>query len=462
MLTYVALLPGLFAYLAGTKKSPQHAFVAVYLPCLLLLPDYLRAITPGLPDPTFSQSASVGLLGASIMRGFPGYQFSAMDLVVFGYAFCVGYSEFLASGYSDAQNLIFMMLFSVVMPYVYAKSYIEPFGLRFDFAKRIVLILVAIAAINLYESRFGVNPWGAIFGKLFPGQSNWVVTFRFGLARAAGPYGHALIAGIVFAVGYRLQRWLEWSEAWPKQWPPKLAFMRAQPIKPPLFLTLAMLGGLIITFAKGSWTAAIVATLLIIVGRAKNRALGAGLVAGCIVFVLIPAVFAFLSWASVGRANAKSDNQETAAYRYELVVKYMDIAAEHADWGWGLTKWPQVPGMSSIDNYYLLVFLMHGRWAFTLLLIVLLGMPIRLVAYGVRAPPPVLRGGSLPFTLAAIYLIYVVNLGTVYMGLQSAPLLFMLTGWAESYMRMKGREPRATGTALPERAAGPFRFRRVL
>lgn len=464
MLSYIALLPGVLAFIVAVKISPQQAFLRVYLPCLLLLPDYLRAITPGLPDPTFSQSASVGLFIASVLRGFPGYTFSALDLVIFAYAFCVGYSEYLASGYSDAQNLIFAMLFSVAMPYVYAKSYIEPFGQRFDFARRIVLMLVLVAFISIYESRFGVNPWSALFGTFFPGQSNWVVTFRFGLARSAGPFGHALIAGIVFAVGYRLQRWLEWSEAWPKGWPPRLSFMAFLPMKPARFLTLVLLGGFFLTLAKGSWTAAIIASLIIVVGRARNRVLGVGVVAACIVFVLIPAVFVFLSWASVGRENAKSDNQETAAYRYELVVEYLDIAKQHAHWGWGLTKWPQVPGMSSIDNYYLLVFLMHGQWALGLLVFILIGMPIRLVAYGMRAPPPLLRGASLPFTLAAMYLIYIVNLGTVYMGLQSAPLLMMITGWAEAYMRTKGREAPIAGQQAHHRAeaAAVFSYRRVL
>lgn len=464
MLSYIALLPGVWAFMVASKTSPQQAFIQVYIPCLLLLPDYYRAITPGIPDPTFCQSASVGLFIATAMKKFPGYVFSPMDLVVMGFTFCVGYSEYLASGYSDAQNLIFTMLFSVLTPYIYAKSFIEPFGNRFPFAKRFVLALFVVACANVYETRLGSNPWELIFGKFFPGQSNWVVTFRFGFARSAGPFGHALLAGIVFACGFRIQRWLEWSEVWPTSWPKRFKFLSFLPFKPARFLTLAILFGLITSFAKGSWLASIIATLIIVVGRAKNRMLGVAMVLAVIFFVLVPATVAFINYASVGRANAKDDNQETAAYRYELIQGYMDIAAERIDWGWGLMKWPTVLGMPSIDNHYLLLFLNHGRWAFGLFLIILLGMPIRLIAYAMRSPPPRLRGGSLPFTLAAIFVIYMINVGTVYLGLQTAAVLFMMTGWGESYIRSKQRDADggsgALAVAVP--AVGRSGFRRVL
>ncbi|MGZ8217430.1 hypothetical protein [Methylomagnum sp.] len=94
---------------------------------------------------------------------------------------------------------------------------------------------------------------------------------------------------------------------------------------------------------------------------------------------------------------------------------------------------------------------------------ILLGTPIRLVAYAMRASPPPLRGGSLPFTLASIYLIYLVNLGTAYRGLQAVPLLFLLTGWAESYMQLKQTKPALKGEATSSAsAAARFGFRRVL
>ena len=157
MLSYVAYLPGIWVYYVAQNQSVTKAFIWAYIPILLLLPDYYYAITPGLPDPTFNQTASVALFAAFLMQGAPGYRFSYMDLVVGFYAFAVSFSTFLASGYADAQNLMFTQLTSVLFPYLFAKSLIEPFGLRYDFAKSIVLCHSIVCIFNLFENKFAYN-----------------------------------------------------------------------------------------------------------------------------------------------------------------------------------------------------------------------------------------------------------------------------------------------------------------
>jgi membrane protein implicated in regulation of membrane protease activity len=305
-----------------------------------------------------------------------------------------------------------------------------------------------------------MNPFQLVLGRFFPGQGEgWMVTFRFGMARTAGPFGHALLAGIMMMTGFRLQRWLQFCGAWPDRIP-ALPWL---PIKIPQLLTLILTGGFFITFAKGSWLAGFMAAFLVGVGRLKNRVLAVVAVFAFIVFVGIPAVMAFLSYASVGRENAKDDNQETAAYRYELIIEYIDIAKEKAMWGWGLTKWPQVPGMPSIDNHYLLLFLMHGEIAFACFLYILIGTMFRLLIYAVMIPPPPTSGGSLAFTLASINLGFMVAVATVYMGGQTIPMLFMLAAWANSYIQSGGRDRLAAGSIVyAAEPAPPFRFRRVL
>jgi len=180
-----------------------------------------------------------------------------------------------------------------------------------------------------------------------------------------------------------------------------------------------------------------------------------------VVTLSIPGFMWLKSWAGVGRENAKTVTQETAAYRWELIEKYWDIAVDHALLGWGRNTWPQVPGMPSIDNYYLLLAIMHGVPAVLLLWFVFVWMPVRLMLRGVRAPP-----GSeirvLTFTLASIYAVYLVSLATVYLGGQTIQLLFIITGWAEGMLIYRIREPSTGQTTDVAEDRRPFNFKRVL
>lgn len=465
MLSYIGLLPALLAFRYAMMHSPSLAFINVYLPVLLCLPNYYRVITPGVPDPTFAQGVSIAIFLVAMVRGgLTGYRFSHLDIVVAVYAYFVFSSELQASGYSDAQNLLFEMLFSVLVPYLMAKSYIEPGGMRFDFAKRVVICLALVSIIDVYETRMASNPWRLVLGRFFPGQGEgWSITFRFGFARTAGPFAHALLAGIMMMVGFRLQRWLQFSAAWPEKIP--VTWLTWIPIQFPQLLTLILTGGFFITFAKGSWLAGFLAAFLVALGRMSNRKLALLLLLGFVAFVLVPATAAFIDYASVGREHAKDANQETAAYRYELVIEYFGIAMEKAWGGWGLIKWPKVPGMPSIDNHFLLLVLMHGLIAWGCFLYFLLGTMVRLLIHSLRTPPPPLSGASLAFTLASLFLGYSVAIGTVYMGEQATPMLFMLLGWSESYMISGGVDHSPNGTGNAQKISVPqahFYFRRVL
>ena len=195
----------------------------------------------------------------------------------------------------------------------------------------------------------------------------------------------------------------------------------------------------------------------------RNRWIGVGILLVFLFGICMPAFVGFLQWAGVGRENAKTENQETAAYRLELITNYIDIAKEQMYFGWGSNTWPKVPGQESIDNYYLLLFLMHGLIALTLYLIILIGMAIRLIFHAMRQPNPLPLGSALAFTLAGVYVCYIISVATVYMGNQTIALLFLVTGWAEGYMRV-GQEQAVPGTGPAQPAQPPplFRFRRIL
>src|SRR6202041_1073264 len=107
--------------------------------------------------------------------------------LVFGYAYCVAYSEYITAGYNEAQNLMFDMVCLVLLPYALAKAFIEPKGLRVQFGKRLVFCLFVVSVLSVYEFKFASTPWRMALDPFFPGQgAGWVTTFRWGFARVAG------------------------------------------------------------------------------------------------------------------------------------------------------------------------------------------------------------------------------------------------------------------------------------
>lgn len=457
-MSILALFPGLAAAWAAIRTSPQAAFLAVYVPALILLPDYYYKDLPGLPDPSFVESAIVPVALVFALRCAGRWTFSLTDALVAGFAFAVGYSEYLNAGYKEAQNLMFDCVAGVFLPYVLAKGLIEPYRLRAQLAKQMVVLFFLVACLSVYEFRFALNPYRMALDGFFPAQGRgWVVSVRWGFGRIAGPYGHAILAGIMLMVGYRLARWAQWSRLWPE----RVKGLRWMPISPGALLSLGILGGLIMTLCRGPWMGAVVAALLAALGRAKNRWRALGIVVVLGVCVGVPLFVAFKSYVAVGRKGAASATQETAAYRFELLQNYLDIVDQKPFLGWGRNTWPKVPGQPSIDNHYLLLLLMHGYVAFLLLLSLLVHVGGRLFLHGMREPPSAPPGNSFALTLCGCIVGVYVAIATVFLGLNTQPLLFLLLGWGEGYLLFgKGYAPGRV--AIAPAAPPPFRFKRVL
>lgn len=453
----IAIIPGLFAWYFAVRRSPQSAFLNVYIPVLLLLPEYYRWVLPLLPDPTFSQAAILPIMGVLLLREWKQWRWSITDFLIIGFAFCVGLSEFVNAGYNDAQNLMFDMLTSVVFPYIAAKALIEPKGLRMAFARRFSILLFAVSVVSVFEFRLGMTPWQIVFNRFFPGQGEgWVTTFRYGFARVAGPYGHAILAGLILVIGYRIQRWVEWSRGWE----PRFANIPDVGISKARLITLGILAGTVMTLVRGPWLGGMMGALITAVGLSTKRKRALTILASAIVLIGIPAGTAFYRYASVGRAGALTESQETAAYRFELIDRYVDIALQKSALGWGRNGWPKVAGMQSIDNYYLLLALMHGLIADALLAIILISLIVRLVRFEMRRPPPALRGSSLGFTLAGVFVAFAFTITTVYVGLTVMPVFAVLAGWSEGYL-LNRRTDRGLQVLAPA-AVPAFEFRRVM
>ena len=442
------------------RKSYQDAFVDVYLTVLLCLPGWCRWTIAGLPDPTFAEAALLPVAGAFFLKRCKGYRFSFMDVFVSALVVVIGVSEFQNAGYSDAQNLIFDMLAGGLLPYILAKSIIFPSGLQDRFLRNFITSIFFVVLTCLWEARMGVNLYSKFLVPLFAGQGEgWVITFRYGLARVAGPFGHAILAGLVFMFAFRLQNWLEAT----KKWDGHLAGVQFTPSTKARILTWWTLLGLILTWVRGPQIGTAIAWIFSLMGQGKRPRTRARMMFAMIILIGTPIVIEAYNYAAVGRAAAKSDSQETAAYRKELIDKYIDIAVQHLWLGWGRNGWPKVPGMPSIDNYYLLLLLMHGLPAVILLVLILVATCIRLYRDGMNVAPVSPPGASLSFNLFGLFVGFAFSIFTVFMGDSVIPLFFMMVGFVDGFLQAGG-DRMLTGrrTAAQSLPRATLRFQRVV
>jgi hypothetical protein len=170
---------------------------------------------------------------------------------------------------------------------------------------------------------------------------------------------------------------------------------------------------------------------------------------------------AFQAYVSVGRAGAKTEDQETAAYRKELMDKYTAIAQQKILLGWGRNTWPKVPGMVSIDNYYLQLTLMHGLVALSLFVAILVTMMVRLCLRGIKAGGGRSDEALLAFTLLGIFAAIAFSVATVYLGTALVPLFAVVTGWSEGFLQTPVGEASGAAQVRPV-PVGAFRFARVV
>jgi len=235
-------------------------------------------------------------------------------------------------------------------------------------------------------------------------------------------------------IGFSLALWMERS----KLWEPRFKRWHFIKLSKARILTLAMVAGMVLTMVRGPQIGAVIAFAITIIGAGRDPAKRAWLVLAIALAIGIPAGISGYQYAAVGREHAKTTSQESAAYRKELIDKYEAIAMEHVWIGWGRNEWPKVSGMPSIDNYYLLLALMHGFTASVILLTILIGSIVRLMRNGFRAAPLKPRGSSLSFCLAGAFAGFMFAILTVYMGDSIIPIFFTMVGFSDGYLQAGG------------------------
>jgi len=450
MITLITGIPGLLALIVCVRRGPARALLNVYLPALLLLPDYYRWFYTG--HLTFSETAILPIAAFFAIQYRREWKWSFTDFIIAALISIMITSEYVNAGFYEARNLALDLVCTWMLPYTLAKGLIQPQHLEALFARRIAVLLTIVSIVAVYEFKMAYNPYAAALGWIFPGWNVWVTTFRYDLPRIAGPYGHAILAGMILVAGYRITRWLDWSGNWPGNVP----FL---PISKVRFCELWIVAGIVMTLCRGPWLGAGVAAVAVALGMARNRKRAIALVAIVLALASIPAYYAVKSYVSVSREDAATQSQETAAYRREILETYVAVVENRPTLGYG-RDFPRDGGMNSIDNYYLLLALTHGVYALLAFVTLFIWMSVRLALLAVRLPRED-TSASLAFTMLGVYLAFAVSIATVYLGLQAIPLLAMVTGWSEG-MILAPVLVAAGAQALVPIASGPVRFERVM
>lgn len=448
----IALIPGLFALIWCFRYSPYRAAFDVYIPVMLLIPGFCRWEFQGLPDLSFSQAAILPL--SLFLLTLPGkWRWSRLDLWLTLFVLEAAYSESTNRPLPDAIATFTDMLTVALLPYLLGKALIESAGLRERYGRRIVLLLCGVAILCIFEFRMGVNLFTKCAALFFPlRQNNWVTQIRWGFGRVAGPFSHAILAGLVFSIGLLLNFWLTKTGAWRNTW----FNGRLGGVKKTSWIQLVLTAGMCMTLSRGPILGCMCGLAIASIGVANNLKRRALQVLALITFLIGGALAATLYTTEGGWDYQETGTVETVAYRRELIASYAPLVQQGGLWGWGRVQPPKVPEQPSVDNQYLLVALTQGYAGLSLFLFILAETTYGLVRIASRPIPSADR--IFIMALLGAVVATCVSMATVYLGAQGGLVFFLIVGWADS-LAASVRKPlpvQRPEYAVPLRAA-PFR-----
>ena len=211
--------------------------------------------------------------------------------------------------------------------------------------------------------------------------------------------------------------------------------------------------------SRGPWLGAGVGALVVFLGRARNRTKALVVTALVILSsrVSLRCSSPNRTFGSNGTKPA-SVMEESAAYRHELLQRYIAIVEESPVWGWGRNNFPTVNGMKSIDNQYLLLALTYGEYALALFAAIIVCTMVRLVGF-CRTHQGSAFPGSIALTLLGCFVTIAVTITTVALLWQAVQLLFLTTGWSEAVALGRTQEQ---PLEVVEKPSSPLLFKRVM
>jgi O-Antigen ligase len=442
-----ALAVALFAL---WRVGPERAVLSVVLPVMMLWPYGTGWKFKGV-ELDIMDAVAIPVAIALAFQCARQWRYTVVDLLLFFYCFSSLLSNWNADGKSAGMALGTAMSFACFPPYIIGRVAIERPGLRVQFVKRYAFLAFMIAVGSLYEYRMERNFFREWSDKIFQNKSHLILQIRWGYARIAGPYGHAILAGCILLSALLFAIWLASEGLWGQKFR-NLSFL---PGPKSAYIVLGLGLGVWMTQSRGPWMGGVFGILLILAARARNqkRALRKVILASA---VLMTVFYVALNRYTDINHNASDIDQENAQYRRMLVVNYTPMVERGGMLGYGIHFKP-VDGQVSIDNEYLNLTITQGYLGlgvFVLIILLTCGRLIRTIILATNRTET-----SFALCLLAVFVTIVLSITTVYLGFQTFTLFFLLAGWAQAIQPA----PAYAMASEPVVACPPprFAFRRV-
>jgi O-antigen ligase len=419
----LAILPifGALYLLLSRSKDAREVFVTYFLPVLTLLPAYYETkLVPGIPEFSFWSSALLPVMVVwFVNEKLEGYTFSWIDVIIILHIVFIFYAQFEATGYKDAQKLVFRETLKRAIPFFMLKAVMLDPARRLQALKTIVILGAIVSFFMVYEFKFYHNLLDSFIRKLWPHWVPWDGTMsRYGFKRAAGSFAHPISAGYFFAMTAPIALWL-WQGRYFKD----------------QRLGLIVLGlntlGVITSISRAPILGLAVSAVIIWFGWSRYKSLSGGFLAIVAVIGLAITVPKFVEYVSVSRAMAKTQDQENAAYRKEMLDNYIEVIKERPVWGYGRYTYPIVKGQKSIDNEYLFIAITAGMANLIVYLAILALVLVRLTIFAIKHSGSTPEG-RLAWVLLAAWISAILTQATVYSGMQTTNYFFMIAAISEA------------------------------
>ncbi len=428
------MMPGLVSLLSVLRGRVEFALLSIYLPCLLCLPDEYRLRLPHLPPTSAAEFALIPLGIVALYRLIRSASFAFMDLLVLLYTASISLSEILhASVISDGIFASASAFISILLSYAVGRKLIGP-ELRLATVRRIVLLVLLDGPTGIWEWRMGQSPYG-IFAHRFLGLTTLSegVTIRNGHGRTGIALGGGELAGIASAMTFCLNGWLVFLRRVKASVDLGKMLETLERFHVPGLLLLLYT---VLTQSRGPLIALGAGYLVVQIARFKNSRMMTILVA---VLLLTGYLTISAYYASYLSDPAHMTEQSTSVlYRKEMNKLYPPVAEKGGWTGYGMLGIPNVQGMISIDNQYLLVHLAWGRLAYYLFVILVWENTRVLLVRSWRLET--LQDRAFAFSMLGAMAVLWFTLLTVFLGGQLTQFSFLLVGWMQSTGTPRRRE----------------------